>query len=429
MPGREQRALKLRLDNLGALGERNFRLLFFAQAATALGDRMAPLALAFAVFGLGGSPSDLGLVLAAGMLPLVVFVIPGGVWADRVGRREVMIAADVTRALSQGAAATLLVTGHAEIWHLASLAAVGGTASAFFYPAAQGLIRQAVSGPRLQQANSLVTVARNSTGIGGPALSALLVATIGPGWAIGIDSLTFAASAIFIGRARVPRRERTGQTVLGDLRAGWHEFSRRTWVWASVLQFGLFQFASLAVFLVLGPYVADDELGGPAAWAAIMVGASLGSLVGAASTMARRPRRPMVFVFLAMMLFAPQFVLLAIPAPTLAIAAAAFVGHGAINAAGTVWFTTLQENVPADAVSRVSSYDWLGSLLLMPLGLALVGPVAETVGVSTTLVVSGAWTVVSALVLLSLPSIRAVQRLPAEAEAEEAETETAPAQV
>lgn len=396
--------------SLGALEEPQFRLLFLGQAVTAVGDRMAILAIPFAVLAVTRSASAVGTVLAAFTVSMVVFLLVGGVFADRLSRRDVMVAADLVRAAVQSATAVLLIEGSAEVWHLAVLQAVHGAATAFFVPAAQGLIPDTVGAARLQQANALLSLSRNVTGIGGPALAGVLVATLGPGWALGIDAVTFLLSALFLSRLSLPPVERRSSPVLSDLREGWAEFSRHTWVWASVANFALFHLVVLASVNVLGPYVAETELGGASAWATVMVGGSIGALVGSAVAVRWVPARTGIVIFASIVPYAVPLVLLSIPAPVFAIATATAVAFAAMSVGGAVWFTALQERIPPRARSRVSSYDWIGSLIFMPIGLALVGPVSDAVGVRATLLVAAAWSAAGGLVMFALPSIRALRR-------------------
>jgi MFS family permease len=397
-------------SRLGALEEPQFRLLFLGQAATAIGDRMSMLALAFGVLAISNSATALGLVLACGTISTVVFLLAGGVYADRLSRRNVMVGADLVRWASQGVAASLLIAGQAEVWHLAVVQTVNGAAAAFFIPAQQGLIPEAVSAPRLQQANALLSMSRNATGLAGPALAGLLVTTVGAGWAIGVDALTFLASAVLLSRLRVPQSDRARTPFLAELRGGWREFSSRTWVWASVVNFALFQLVVLSSWLVLGPYVSNTELGGAGAWAAILVAGSIGALAGGAAALRRRPERVGVVMFAAVAFYAPQLALLGFAAPLWAIALATAAGYAGMSVSNALWFTALQERIPAGARSRVSSYDWLGSMIFLPIGMAVIGPVSEAIGVTATLLIAAAWAAGGSLFMTLLPSIRALRR-------------------
>ena len=395
---------------LGALEERQFRLLFLGQAATAFGNRMSMLALAFGVLAITSSATALGIVLACGTLSMAICLLVGGVLADRLPRRDVMVWADLVRFVSQGAAAALLVTGNAEVWHLAVAQVVNGAAAAFFIPAQQGLVPDTVSAPRLQQANALLQMSRDTAGLVGPAVAGILVATAGAGWAIGADALTFLVSATFLARLDLPAVERHRSAFAAELRAGWREFTSRTWVWVSVVNFALFQLVALSAWLVLGPYVSETELGGAGTWAAILVVGSVGSLAGSAIALRRRPRRTGVVMFALVALFGPQLALLALPAPVPAIAAASALAFAAMGVFNALWFTTLQERIPAHARSRVSSYDWFGSIVFLPLGMALVGPLADAVGATAVLLGAAVWAVGASLFMTLLPSIRALER-------------------
>jgi len=249
-------------EALGALRERNFARFFAGQAVSLLGDGMVPVALAFGVLELTDSPSALGLVLAARVLPTVVLLLVGGVVADRVSRRQVMIAADIARMLSQGTMGILLIVGTAEVWMLAVLAAAGGAATAFFEPASTGLVPMTVSVARLQQANALQGIARAAGSIAGPAIAGVLVATAGPGVALAVDGGTFAVSAVFLLALHVRTTAAAAHTrFVGELREGWREFRARDWVWGIVLVAALANMLT-AGYRVLGPLISEQDLGG-----------------------------------------------------------------------------------------------------------------------------------------------------------------------
>jgi MFS family permease len=270
-------------SSFDALRERQFRLLFTGQIVSLLGDAITGVALAFAVLDLTGSASDLGYVFAAKAVPLVAFLLVGGVFADRLPRRAVMLTADVTRGAAQGAVALLVLTHSAHIWELVVLQAVSGTATAFFNPASTGLTPMTVSPERLQQANALRGLSMASTGIAGSVISGALVVGVGPGWALAIDAASFAVSAFFLAQLRLPAHEKLPpQSFLSDLREGWREFASRTWVWVIVLAASIGNMMG-SVFGVLGAVISKASLGGAGAWAAILASLGIGSLVGVSS--------------------------------------------------------------------------------------------------------------------------------------------------
>jgi MFS family permease len=210
------------VSRLGPLARREFRLLFLARATSFFGSSIAPVAIAFAVLDLTGSATDLGIVLAARMIPQLVFLLIGGVWADRLPRHLVMVVSDLVTGGAQAVTAALLLTGNAEIWHLVVLQAVGATGFAFFFPASTGLVPQTVEPALLQQANATLRMALNVSSIGGAALGGILVAAVGSGWALAVDAGTFFVSAAFLFSMRVVSAARTEvPNFLGELREGW----------------------------------------------------------------------------------------------------------------------------------------------------------------------------------------------------------------
>lgn len=394
---------------LGVLGEREFRLYFAGQSISLLGDGMAPLALAFAVLDLTGSATDLGFVFAARMIPWVAALLVGGVFADRFSRRGVMVGADLLRFGSQGLTATLLLTHTASLWQIVVLQALTGTGNGLFAPALTGLTPVVVSGERLQDANAFRGMAMAAGEIAGPALSGVLVATVGPGWALAADAGTYAASALFLALLSVPRsRPLATQPFVRDLVEGWDEFRSRVWLRTIVLAAGMINLAYVP-FFVFGPAIARSDLGGAGAWALVLAVFNAGSLAGGLVALRVRPRRPLVRAFAAISASGLPIALLAVHAPALVIAAGGLLAGGGLTLGNALWETTLQEQVPAEALSRVTAYDWFGSLGFQAVGYALVGPLAVAIGASTTLWGAAATLVAVAFVVLSLPSVRSVE--------------------
>jgi MFS family permease len=393
----------------GPLTRPDFRRLFAGRSISSLGDQVMPVALAFAVLDLTGSAADLGVVLAARTVPLVVFVLLGGVWADRLPRRLVMLTSDALRAATQGATAILLLTGTAPIAELACLQAAYGTAEAFFGPASVGLVPQTVPAHQLQRANALLGMTGTVAAVLGPALAGVLVATAGPGWALAVDAGTFVLSAAFLARMRTSdgaaQNERL--STIRELRAGWHAFRGRAWLWVTVAFFTLYLGVGYAPWQVLGPAVARRSLGGAGAWAAISAALGVGALLGGLVSLRLRPRYPLRVAFTGFLVATPALIgLLGAAAPLpLLIAISLLDGAGAafFNA---VWFTALQTEVPAEELSRVSSWDYLGSLALLPLGQAAAGVIGGAIGITTTLYGAAALSLVLIASTLALPAVR-----------------------
>ena len=394
---------------LGALQEPRFRLLWTAQSFSSIGDSMVLVAVPFAALQIGGSPTAVGLVFAAGLVPRIALMLVGGVWADRLPRQHVMIAADLVRCVGQAAGAFVLLAGVAELWQLALIAAVHGSGAAFFTPAASGYVPEAVSPPRLQQANALIGVSRNVFAIVGPALAGLLVYAFGPGWVYAIDAGTFALSASFLVRLPAGRAHAARKTFMVDLAEGWREVRARSWVWASILYFAVWNFA-IAAFFVLGPVVSDRELDGARDWGLILSGGAIGSVVGSLLALRIRPRRPLFTGYLLISVAALPTIFLVRPFPVLVIAAAAVVAMVTLAFAVTLWQTTLQERIPREALSRVFSYDWVGSLVLMPLGFAVAGPLAMAIGIDATLWLAAGLLFASSIAVALVPGVRRITR-------------------
>jgi MFS family permease len=396
----------------GALRERQFRLLWLGQATSTLGDGLVPVALAFAVIqSLDRGPTALGIVLAAQSLPLVAFVLAGGVWADRLPRQMVMLVSDSVRGLVQATLAVLLLTETAEVWQLALLMALYGTAQAFFQPAATGLVPATISPQRLQQANALLGLSRSLAFVVGPAVAGVIAATTNPGIVFAFDALTFAVSATSLALLRLSRSRRPQrQSFFADLKGGWHELVSHTWLWVIVAWASAFLCVVVAPYMTLGPVIAKESLGGPAAWGMIAAGWGMGTVIGGLIAMRWRPLRPMLVCCAAVLLIAPAMILLALRAPAPLIAVLNAVGGSGMGMFGALWQTTLMQHVREEALSRVSAWDWMGSYLFLPLGLVLAGPVSDVIGVSETLWISVAFIVVSTIAVLLVPDVRNLRR-------------------
>jgi Major Facilitator Superfamily len=396
--------------SLTALRERSLARYVAATAVSALGSGAATVALAFAVLHVGDF-SDLGIVILVRELPVVALLLLGGVWADRVSRKLILVSCDFVRGSAQLATAVLLLTGSGTVWSVAAAQAVFGMATAFSRPAHTGLVKQVVAHASLQQANALVGLTRSVSFVAGPAIGAILVELASPGVALAADAASFGVSAVLIGGLRLaPTRDAEERnSVLVDLRGGWSEFRSRRWVWLMVCSFGLFQLTYFPALLVLGPAVAEDELGGAGAWGTILAVGSAGAIVGGLFAFRVRFSRPLV-ASAALTAFAGLLlVALAFPAPLLALAAVSFLGSAALGLTDPLWFTTLQKHVPEHAISRISSFDWLGSVALNPIGYVAIGPLASAIGVGKTLAISGGVNIATCWVLAGLPAIRGLR--------------------
>jgi MFS family permease len=372
---------------------------------------MAPIALAFAVIDLTGSKGDLGFVLAARTAPQVVFLLVGGIWADRLPRNQVMVASSLASGATQGLVASLLLTGHAQLWHLLVLGVLNGTSSAFFFPASAGIVPQTVPANLIQQANAILRLALNSSNVLGAALGGVLVAASSPGWAIAVDAATFGAGAFFIAAIRLPGSLRLEvPSFLAELKVGWREFSSRTWLWVIVLQFSIVNSAEGGSLNVLGPVQAKAHLGGAGAWGAILACMAGGLIVGGLVMLRFHPQRLLLVATFGVLLMIPTLTLLGFPAPTAAIAGTALATGFGIEVFAVLWDTTMQQQISGEMLSRVYSYDMLGSIALVPVGQAVIGPVADAVGTRQTLWGAAAFVALATLPVFAVRDVRELRR-------------------
>jgi MFS family permease len=374
---------------------------------------MTPIALTFAVLDATDSAGALGLVFAAFTLSHSVFILAGGVWSDRLERRRVMVSSDVVRCAALLVLAVLVISERAVLWQFVVLAVVVGAAESFFAPASTGLVPQTISRARLQNANALLALTRSGSWIAGPALSGLVVASVGAGWVFAIDATTFGASAVILTGLHVPSpgaAER--RSFVADLAEGWRAVRARRWLWVSLLGFGVGNLAWGAQG-VLGPLVARDELGGATAWGAIVTAGGIGGALGGVAALRWRPARPLLVSHLIIVVLGCYLLLYTPPLPTIAIALGAFASLFCIVLANTLWETVLQSEVPQNVLSRVSSYDWAISLVFMPIGFAIWGPLSEWIGVDAAFVGAASVVIVTKLAVVAVPGVRNLRRLDA----------------
>lgn len=388
----------------GALKERNFRLFFIGQTASQVGTGMAPVAIVFAVLA-HGTATEVGYVLAAETTPLVILLLIGGVVGDRVNRRKLMLQSDALRTLAECTLGLWVLLGRPPLWGFLTLSALMGIGQAFFNPALTAIVPQMLSPEKLQQGNALNGISSSSGRMIGPAIAGVIVAVSSPGWAILMDGLTYLVSVVSLACIRIDWSAAEVSVSFGTLlRQGWKEFWSRSWLWAIVLQSSLVN-ALFASFLVLGPVVAKQSLGGAPAWGAILAAEGAGAVVGGIVMLRVHPRRPLLVATLSSLVYPIPLFLLAGRASTILVMIAGFLAGGFITVFAVQWSTTLQREIPSDVLSRVSAYDWFGSLILLPIGMALAGPVATTVGIATTLVGSGGLMILLILAVLAVPSV------------------------
>jgi MFS family permease len=393
---------------LGALVEREYRLLFAATLVTSLGDAVALIALAFAVLDVA-SATGLGLVLAVRQIASAGVLVFGGVVSDRMPRNRVLVGASLLQGLAQAATAVTVLSGSASLPLFAAFAVLWGLGDGLVVPAETGLIPQTVSAARLQQANALQGLSRSGTRVLGPAIGGVLVVALSPGWALAVDSLSFFACAALLARIRIaPRAQGERERFFAELHDGWREFRSRTWLWSTVAVFGIGN-GFYMFWQVLGPAIAEDRLGGAGAWAAILTAGGVGALLGGLYALRHRPSRALVACILWPLLFVPALAALATDAPTWLIATASLAGGFGISVHVALWFTIFQREVPEHAQSRVSSFDALGSFVLSPLGAAIAGPVAVVLGTEDALWLAAGAIVACNIAMLLMPAVWSIR--------------------
>jgi MFS family permease len=395
------------------LRHRDFRLLFTGQAVSVIGDALLPVALAFAVLdGLDGSAGQLGLVLAAQVLPMTFLVLPAGVWADRLSRRRLMLVSDLGRAVVQALTAALLLSGGAELWHLVALSALYGAFEAFFRPAAGGLTPALVPADELQQANALVGLSQNAGHVLGPAAAGVLIVVLSPGAALAVDAATFVVSAAFLLALREPPRapHPPGHAphFWRELQGGIAEVRARRWMLGFMPAFSAYHLIALPSVLALGAVLAAQELGGAGSWAIITSCFGAGTIAGSAIGLRWKPSRPMLAASLAFVGASAQPAIIALAGSTAAIAAFEALAGIAVAIGFAQWETTLGRLIPDRALSRVTSLDWFTTVGLMPLGYAVAGPVADAIGLHETMIGAAVLTAALFCVALVLRDVRAV---------------------
>jgi MFS family permease len=397
--------------HLAVLRHRAFRLLFLGQAASVVGDRVVLVTIALYITQRTGSATDLGLVLGAQSVPFVGLLLFGGVWADRMARQRIIIAADLIRAVLHALTAVLVLTGELTVWQLAVIEALFGSAQAFFQPAYSGLLPQTVPEGEIQDARALTESMANVAFLLGPALGTALVLGIGAGEAFAIDALSFVLSAALLVRVRPRSRGAASpaESIGRALLTGWREVRSRTWVWVTIVVFTGTVMCVYAQWYALAPGIARDHYGGAGVFGLLESLAGVGAVAGGLLGLRWRPRRPLRTGMLLVLGWPVCSLLFALTAP-LPLVAVSAVALGFGFALLMIWWeTALAHHIPPAALSRVSAWDWMGSLALMPIGYLAAGPLASAFGART---VMGVGSVIGVILLALALLSSSVRELP-----------------
>ncbi len=396
-------------QDLAVLRHRDVRIFISARFVSILGSAIAPIALVFAVLDVSDRTSAVGTVLAARSIPNIVFLLIGGVISDRLPRNLVLVVANTVSGLTQALAAVLVLSGHATIWQLVVIEAVNGTAAAFVLPALTGILPSIVDRSELPQANAVSGFARSVALIGGGAVAGVVVGFTSPGIGLAVDAVTFLIGAYLLARLSIPRIQRAASSVLTDLRVGWDEFVARQWVWVVVLGFCVLNVIFVACYRTLGPVIADDTFG-RTGWGIASACFGVGLIVGGVLMIRVKPRYPLRIGMFGILLGAPIMIVLALAPNTIMVAAMSFLVGISYEIFGIGWETALGQHIPIDKLSRVSSYDMLGSIIAVPIGQLTVGYVAAAAGVTAVELYGAALYVAITVATLVVPSVWQLQR-------------------
>lgn len=380
---------------------------FAGRTSTTLGTTMANVALAFAVLDLSHNPLDVGYVLAARSIPQAALLLLGGVAGDRFRRDVILVGFSVVAGLTQLLAAYLLLTFHATITTLVVIEAINGAAVAFTFPALQAVVPQLVEPDAYQAANAVAGTLRNAAMVLGPVTASALIAVAAPGWVIGVNGLTFLLGALFFVGLRLPRTRTGAEPFLRQIVGGWSAFRSRTWIWVLVCIAGVENAIFAAGWITLGPVIANQTFG-RAQWALVAGAQSLGLLVSTLVLVRVRLRRPLVSGMIGVSLMSPSLLILGLNPTVIPLVIGALLSGIGLELFSIGWVTALQREVPPESLSRVFSYDALGSFVAIPIGQILAVPLSHWVGLSTMLIWSGAIYLVLALLPLCLKSVRSL---------------------
>jgi MFS family permease len=392
--------------------ERDFRVFYAGYATSLLGTAMSRIALTFAVLASGGTAADLGVVFAAAVFPQVLVTLGAGVLADRVGRRPVMLVTDAARMTVQGALAAALFVGAPPLWLFIVLSALLAMGEGFFNPGLAGLRAEIVPPGKLPDANAMLAVVQSAAAIAGPALAGMLIALTSPAVVIALDAATYGASVLALARLRIGPASPPRQSPWRDLRESVAVFTGQAWLWVITLQFALFNLLTWAPYLLIGPILARQYLGGAAAWGAISAAYASGAVAGGLALVGRKPRRPLVVATIGTFGFPVPCLLLALHAPLYVVAAGAAAAGVGSGLSGTLGMTVSQQRIPPAMLARISAITLTGSYALGSAGWVVIGPLAGIVGPGRLLAVAAGYGVASSAVVLALPAIRTVAWLP-----------------
>ena len=400
------------LDDVRSLVEhKGFTKLASARFISNVGNGITPVAMSFGVLGLpNGSATQLSLVLGSQMIPLLLFMLFGGVVGDRYKRNKIVGGSDILGSAFVMISATSFIFGFVSIPLLCLMGALFGVLNALWWPAFSGVLPEILPTEKLQRGNSVIGLLSNFGYTGGALIGGVLVAIAGSGWALAVDALSFFIAGILVWSIDLPRiiRDESGN-MFHQLREGWREFSSRKWVVSVVIAFTFINLAYESTLGVLGPLATKESGYGPREWSLILATSTIGMILTGFWLLRFNLRKPLIYGITPMLFMSAWIFSITFASEIWIPIVISFFAGVAIEIFYVAWSTSMQHNIPEESYSRVISYDALGSYALAPLGLIFIGPLAEVIGTRNALYILSALVLVATLSALSVREVRMVR--------------------
>jgi MFS family permease len=389
-------------------GFKGFSNLAFSRFISNVGNGVSPIALAYGVLSLPHSTGrDLSIVMAARFIPLLAFMLFGGVIADRFQRNRLVGGSDMLGSFLAATSAISLIAGFSSVWLLALMGGLFGVLNAIWWPAMSGVLPEILPKEKLQEGNAVIGLMTNIGYIIGTLSGGVIVATAGAGWGLLVDAISFFIAGVIVWKLPlIEKLKEKSPGIIHDLIVGWKEFISRSWVIAMVISFALINMAFESMLSVLGPLNFSNPVTGPRQWSYNVAGLSVGMLLGGIWVLKVKMTRPLLITMFLIAVSAVWDFSLAFGLPLWVTIVAGIFSGVSVEVFTVTWSTSLQSHIPEESYSRVNSYDALGSYGIAPLGIIAAGPLAMHFGVHAILMVTGAVTLIAAVATLLVPSVR-----------------------
>ena len=388
-----------------------FTKLISARLISNFGNGFMPIALSFGILALpGGSASDVSLVLGVQLAPTIAFMVFGGVAGDRFKRNQIVGGSDIIGCLFVFLSAASFIFGFTTIALLCFTGFFFGVLNAFWWPAFSGMLPEILPKEQLQKGNAVNGLLSNFGYVAGSLVAGILVATFGAGWAILIDGISFLIAGILVWTINLNPITAEGNdkppAMWRELREGWQEFISRKWVVVVVIAFSFINLAYEATLGVLGPIATKEHNGGPKEWSWVIAAITLGMIVGGVLALKIHMSRPLLVGILPEIFVGFWIFIIGVPNQLVATLLLAFATGISIEIFYVAWSTSMQQHIPSESYSRVISYDALGSYALAPIGLVVIGPIIEAIGVAQTSRLLAIMTVIAVITPLAFREVR-----------------------